>query len=356
MKISYLKQFLALLLPLIIFSLFSCSDPFEKYKKMSSSREMIESLTKGVSNARITVGIIKNGEMSFTVYGENGKELPNKEYLYDLGSISKVITGHMFAKAIYENLITLDNLDDSIDHYLDLPPKDYYPTIRRLLTHTSGYKYQYADFTPPRSTPFENPFYGVTKEMVTRLVGTINLENKDYSWEYSNFGVSVAGMVLESIFNEDYTSLVNRYFKDLGLNSIRVGDGTGNLSYHYQWNSGNPYIAVGGIVSTANDLMKFAQIQMDQTLPYAEYAHRVWAKDVDTGFDYPELGVRVDAMGLCWQIDRSNNIISHGGSIDTFETYVGFDKDQGIAVAVLSNIRSRIPSWVIGAKIFKELR
>ena len=356
MIIKYSRQIIVPFLSLIIFLFFSCSDPFDEYEKMSSSREMIKSLTKGVSNARITVGIVKNEEMSFIVYGENGKELQKKEYIYDLGSISKAITGHLFARAIYENLITLDNINDSIDQYLDLPSKDYYPTIRRLLTHTSGYKYQYADFMPPRSSPFENPFYGVTKEMVMHHVGSINLENKDYPWEYSNFGVSVAGMVLESIFNEDYTSLVNKYFKNLGLNNTRVGNGTGNLSYHYQWNSGNPYIAVGGIVSTVTDLMKFAKMQMDQTLPYAEFAYRVWAKDVDTGFDYPELGTCVDAMRLCWQIDRRNNIISHGGSIDTFETYLGFDKDRGIAVAVLSNIRSRIQSWVIGSEIFKELR
>ena len=344
-----------LLFPLIL-SIFSCSDPLDEWEKMSSSQEMIESLTKGVKNSRVTVGIVQNGYMSFTVYGENGKKLPNKEYIYDLGSISKAITGHLFARAIHETSFTLANLDDPIDLYLDLPKKDYYPTIRRLLTHTSGYEYQYADFMPPRSTPFENPFYGITREMMLHHVKSINLKNKDYSFKYSNFGLSVAGMVLEKIFNEDLTSLVNGYFRGLGLNSIRVGNGTGDLSYHYNWNNGNPYIAAGGIVSNVTDLMKFAQMQMDTTHPFTEYAHRIWADDVDTGFDFPKFGLHSNAMGLCWFIDNGINIIWHGGSVDTFETFIGFDKDTDIAVVVLSNIRSRLPSWVIGSQIFKELR
>jgi len=318
-----------------------------------SFMEMIESLTKGVKNAHITVGIVQNGEFSFTVYGENGRVLPNREYIYDIGSISKAITGHLFAKAIYENLI--DSIDDSIDQFLNLPAKNYYPTIRRLLTHTSGYKYQYTYFMPPILSPFENPFNGVNKEMVKHHIRTINLENKDYPFEYSNFGISVAGLVLESIFNEDYTSLVNRYFQELELTSIRAGDGTG-LSHNWRWNNGNPYIAAGGIVSNVTDLMKFAQMQIDDRLSYAEFAHRVWAENVNTGFDFHELGYAADSMGLCWFIDRTNNIISHGGATSTFCTFLGFDKTEGIAVVVLSNIRSKIPTWVIGSRKFKELR
>ena len=325
------------------------------YAKMSSM-EMIQSLTKNTKNARITVGIVQDGNMAFTVYGENGRTLPGTEYNYDLGSISKAITGHLFAKAIYEDLITLDDLDISIDRFLDLPRKNYYPTIKRLLTHTSGYKYQYAYYMPPKQAPFENPFYGITREMTIHHIKGINLENKDYPFGYSNFGLSVAGIVLEKIFNQEYTSLVNRYFQDLELNNTRVGNGKGNLKYHYIWNSDNSYIAAAGIVSTVTDLMKFAQMYIDETLPYAEYAGRIWAKDLNTDFKYPELGNNTDAMGLGWHIDTGNNIIWHGGALDTFCTYMGFDKDEEIAVVVLSNIRSRVPAWIIGSQIFKELR
>ena len=51
-----------------------------------SAREMIEYTTKGVRKAKVTVGIVQNGQMSFNVYGKNGKKLPNTEHIYEIAS------------------------------------------------------------------------------------------------------------------------------------------------------------------------------------------------------------------------------------------------------------------------------
>ena len=356
MKIFNTRQFFWLSLLQLIFLLSSCSMTIEDFANMSSI-EMIEYKTRGVRNARITVGIVQNGQMSFTVFGENARVLPNREYIYEIGSISKAITGHLFARAVHENLLTLGEIDVSIGNFLNLSPNGNYPTIRSLMTHTSGYKFQedYIFTLPQRTSPFENPFYGVTRRMVFDHIKRINFSNRSDSYEYSNSGIAVASLVLESIFNKDYASLVNSYFSNLGLNNTRIGDGRGNLSHYWRWNNGNPYIAAGGIVSSITDMMKFAQMQMDPA-SYASYSHKVWA-DVPPGFNFPELGVRADAIGLGWFIDRTHNVIWHGGSTDTFDTYLGFDKDNEIAVVVLSNIRSRgLQTFVIGSRIFKEIR
>jgi len=349
------RRFFGLLLLPITFSLFSCSMSPENIEGMSS-RELIESLTRNVRNARVTVGIVKNGEMSFTLYGENGRILPNREYLYDIGSITKVVVGQLFARAIYENLIALEDLDASIDIFLNLPSRNNYPTIRRILTHTSGYNEFFDYLLPPPLSPVENPLYGVTRNMTRRHVERIRVENREHPWHYSNSGFAVAGLVLESIFNEDFTSLVNSYFRGLGLYNTRVGDGRGDLSFYWRWNAGNPYIASGGLVSTVTDLMRFAQMQIEQTPAYVELAHREWASDVDITFPLPEFD-RTDAMGLGWWIDRTNDIIHHGGSTGALQTaYIGFDPSRKIAVVVLTNIRRNIPAWMIGAQIFKELQ
>jgi CubicO group peptidase (beta-lactamase class C family) len=135
---------------LIIFSLCSCGMSVDDIVGMSST-EMIEYTTNGVKNACITVGILQNGQTSFEVYGENGKILPNREHVYVIASISKSFTGALFCKAIYEGKA---DLDDSIDHFLDLPEKNYYPTIKRLLTHTAGYEREY--YMGPSSMNFFN--------------------------------------------------------------------------------------------------------------------------------------------------------------------------------------------------------
>ena len=63
-----------------------------------------------------------------------------------------------------------------------------------------------------------NDFYGITKEMVLNKVGSLNMDKKSYGFTYSNFGYAVLGLVLEAVYNTDYTSLVNSFIKnELGL-------------------------------------------------------------------------------------------------------------------------------------------
>ena len=97
--------------------------------------EMMAYTTKDNKDALTTVGIIKDGEITYDVYGQNGMKLSPAEHIYEIGSITKTFTTSLLSKAISEDRI---DLDSSIDEYLNLPSKDYYPTIRRLVTHTSG--------------------------------------------------------------------------------------------------------------------------------------------------------------------------------------------------------------------------
>jgi len=100
--------------------------------------------TQGKPDARITVGIIQDGQDSFTVYGENGQILPEENHVYEIGSLTKTITASMISRAVMDGRI---RLDDTIDAHLPLPEGKSYPTITELLTHTSGYS---AYFLRPR--------------------------------------------------------------------------------------------------------------------------------------------------------------------------------------------------------------
>ena len=70
--------------------------------------------TQGKPDARITVGIIKDGQASFTVYGENGQIFPEKNHEYEIGSLTKTITAAMISRAVTEGRI---RLDDTINAY-----------------------------------------------------------------------------------------------------------------------------------------------------------------------------------------------------------------------------------------------
>jgi CubicO group peptidase (beta-lactamase class C family) len=320
-----------------------------------SSIEMIEYTAKGVKKAVITVGIIQNGQMSYKVYGENGREISQKEHVYEIGSITKTFTTSLFSKAISENKISLD---DTICLFLDLPANNY-PTMRRLLTHTSGYKSSYYEgFVSTDFLNSGNSFYGITENKILNRIVTIDLENRDYPFEYSNFNMAVVGLTLESIYSEDYTLLMNSYIKnDLGLNHTKISDGGGDLSNYWIWNNGNPYVAAGAIVSTITDMMLYAQIQMDEIPSYLNLSHSVLAQVNATTSDYAKFGIRIDAVGVGWMIDTVNNIIWHNGGTGNYNSYLGFNKTKNIAVVVLSNMAPcfRFNATVIGSKLFKEL-
>ena len=351
-----MKKHLWILLVVIIFSLSSCPTPLEDVTEMSSM-EMIKYTTKGIKKAFVTVGIVNNGQLSYKVYGENGNELSQKEYIYEIGSITKTFTSILISKAIIDNKV---NLDDSIDSFLNLPSNGYYPTIRRLLTHTSGYKSSYYEgFISTNFLNNGNSYYGTTETTLVNRIGTVKLENRDYPFEYSNFGMAILGLILKKIYNKDYSLLMNDFIKsELELNNTKISDGSGDLANYWIWDKGNPYIAAGALLSNITDMMQYAKMQIDETQSYFSLSHNVLTKVNATPQNYSELGIRIDAVGSGWMIDTVNNIIWHNGGTSNYNSYLGFDKNKDIGVVVLSNMAPnfRNNSTLIGSKLLRELQ
>jgi CubicO group peptidase (beta-lactamase class C family) len=262
----------------------------------------------------------------------------------------------LLLKAISENSVSLDN---SISVFFNLPSKNYYPSIKQTITHTSGYKsFYYESYDSTNFLNSGNSFYNITEKTLLSRIGTINLENKDYPFEYSNFNMAVTGLILESIYNEDYTPLMNSYIKnDLGLNHTKISDGSGDLSNYWVWDNGNPYIAAGAIISNITDMMQYAKMQMDDIPLYLGLSHNVLVQVNATTSDYAKLGIRTDSVGAGWMIDTVNNIIWHNGGTSNYNSYLGFNKIKNIAVVVLSNMAPdfRLNATVTGLKLFKEL-
>ena len=200
-----------------------------------SFKEALEYTTKDNSDAVLTVGIVRNGQISYKVYGENGKELPAELHTYEIGSLTKTFTAALVNKAIKEEKISIDC---TIDNYLSLPEGNEYPTIKELLTHTSGYKGYYLE-SPMVSNFFKgrNDFYGITKEMVLSKAGNLSMDKAGYDFVYSNYGYAILGLVLEAVYGTEYTSLLNDFAqKELGLASTQISDKSGDLGNYWDWN------------------------------------------------------------------------------------------------------------------------
>lgn len=314
--------------------------------------DMLAYTTNGSKDAVITVGIIQNGKMTYDVYGENGSKLPREDHIYEIGSITKTFTTSLLCKAVIEGRVSLD---DSIDKYLSLPDKDYYPTIERIVTHTSGYKNYY--FEKPMITNFfkkYNDFNGITEEMLIKRIGKISLKDSEFSFTYSNFGISALGVVLERIYDEDYTKLINEYIlNDLGLKNTRISDGSIKIKNGWKWTESDAYLPAGALLSDITDMLQYLEMNMTGKFDYLSFAHNTLAEVEATSGINGKMGIRIDAVGAGWIIDKENNITWHNGGTSNYNSYIGFNKEKQIGVVILSNLppNYRIPATVMGIEI-----
>ena len=320
-----------------------------------SFEETLEYTTSGKADAVISVGIIQDGEATFKVYGENGKELESKLHTYEIGSLTKTITAAMINKAINEGKVTLDS---AIDEYLDLPKGNVYTTIEELLTHTSGYKGFY--FEKPMVSNFfkgRNDFYGVTKEMTINRLGEISVDKESYKFNYSNFGFATLGLVLEAVYDTDYKTLCNDFLQnELGLKNTKISDMKGDLGKYWDWEDTDAYLSAGAVISDVSDMLKYAQLQLEGNNVFAD-CHNSLKVINASNENYKSMGINMDEIGMSWIIDKENGIVWHNGGTGNYNSYLGFNPQTKTAVVVLSNLppNYKIPATVLGVKLLAEI-
>jgi len=327
-----------------------------RVQKMTVS-EMHAFTTKKKPDAAISVGVIQNGETRCAMYSLNGAELPPEGHIYEIGSVTKTFTAALLYKAISEGRASLD---DKIDKYLDLPVKRYYPTLRRLLTHTSGLKSNYFEIKMLKNYfRGKNFFNGYKTAQLIERIGKVELENKDYKFSYSNSGAAVVGAVLAKIYGESYTTLINRFISsELGLRNTMVADASGRLGKYWAWSDDDAYIPAGALTSTMEDMLKYAMLQLRGVPEYLRSAQEKLADINVKSATNAKLGIYMSSAGAAWIRDAENNIIWHNGGTGSYNCYFGFDPDRQIAVTVLSNLSYgyRVPATVIGVRMLTDMQ
>ena len=317
---------------------------------------LIEKECKGRKHLKLTIGTIINGEKNIQVFNETG-EIPNENYTYEIGSITKTFAGTLLAKYIHEDKMSLD---DSISKYVDgLDEDTYYPTIKRLATHTSGYGF-YPFTLRAGIRAFVEPIFTGTRfggkipdilnmneVKMKELILSKKVEDKDYPWAYSNFGIGLVGYAIGVASKKDFQTAMNDYLKnDLGMKNSFVGiksninlEGFANKDKKVDnWNFGESVIAsCGAISSTADDMLTYAQLQMDDELPYLKLAHEKHAP----------LNKMSD-MGLGWVLKKdSNHVIMHTGGTSGFHNFLVIDKKQKVAYIMLANYLVNLNKFVL---------
>lgn len=328
----------------------------ERVEAMSYEEVLREAL-KGKEDARVTVGVIKDGQMTYEVYGADAQVLEQTEYRYEIGSITKTMTAALLARAVQEEKLSLT---DTIDKYLEPPSGKVYPEIKALLTHTSGLDEEYVEWSmlPYLIHPKKNPFRGITGETVLQEYRRTKLkEGKEYRFSYSNYAFALLGQVLEKVYDTDYTGLLNEYLRDdLGMKDTCVSKGDADFEGNWIWESGDAYIPAGAVVSDITDMLLYADAQLgkDSTL---QMCHQT-LKQVNAASKWERMGgFCVDEVGMGWMIDTENGFIWHNGATGMHTSYLGFCPEKRTAAVVLSNLSQNedIQTTTLGFKRLMEI-
>ncbi len=245
---------------------------------------------------------------------------PDSQFI--IASITKQITAALIVIALKDKRVSLDS---TLDQFL-IEVKDEWVkrvTVHHLLTHTSGVE-------------------GFGKELKF-------LPGEKY--DYSNFGYSLLGRVLEHLTNKRYSELVGEFLAKLDMHATCVtGEGTiseiqeripGLVRGYDKDEHGrltpinNPRTAFDfpakGLVSTACDLFKWnCLLHQGKILDKDEYSKMVQP--------YAQVSDSVD-YGYGLKIPRLDGLkeIGHNGETHGYLTTVLYYPDAEMSVIILGN-------------------
>lgn len=308
-----------------------------------------QALVKDRPYAAVVVGVIEKGEEQVFAFGQCDGKPPDRDSVYEIGSVTKVFTGILLADRVKAGVV---KLDDPVQTHLPdgwvMPRRDDRDiTLLHLARHTSGLPKMSNGFLAAAIAHPEDPFARFDEAALKKgLPGTKLLSAIGARHEYSNVGVGLLGHALAHASKaESYEAiLTDRVLKPLSLGDTaitltdsskkRVIPGhTADGKRQSNWGFAT-CAACGALKSTVGDLLKFVKLNADPSGPLKdaiEMAQDNW-RDVRPG---------QEECGLCWiRFPAKKNeptLIWHNGQTGGYHAFVGFVPGKG-GVAVLCNV------------------
>jgi D-alanyl-D-alanine-carboxypeptidase/D-alanyl-D-alanine-endopeptidase len=278
--------------------------------------------------------------------GADRPDPPGPDTIFEIGSITKVFTATVLADMAEEGLVALD---DPVQRYLpeevELPVRGRPITLADLAAQTSGLPRLPKGLLGLSLRQRRNPYAGFTDAHLERAIAGTRLRgNPGEKVRYSNFGFGLLDYVLALRAGQSYEQLVReRICAPLRLMDTRISipvealprfaDGhnrRGRKVPHWDL----PTLAgAGALRSTVADLLRFLELQLRQ--PTTRLGRAAWATHE------PRARRGRLAQGLGWAslplLGHSVDVLWHNGGTGGFRGFVGFVKESGTGVVVLSN-------------------
>lgn len=305
------------------------------------------------------VGVLSSGETIVQGFGEVARgsgAKPDGKTVYEIGSISKALTGTLLADLAERSVLSVDDeLQAHLPKGSTAPERDEQPiTLAHLATHTSGLPRMPANLQP--SDPM-NPYADYDAKRALEFLSQHNLQRlPGEKYEYSNYAAGLLGYVLARAEDVSYEQLlVDRICEPLKMHDTHIAltpelqarlapPYDGGLNENRNWDL-NVLVGAGGVRSTVDDMLKLAAAALaedDDSRPVVEALHQAMQhRHGKPG----EIG-----MGLGWHRAVDGVTWWHNGQTGGYSGSLFIYPPAKLAVVVLSNTATQLTT-TMGEKI-----
>jgi len=303
---------------------------------------IFEKLKVFPANTQVSIAIIDGGVTKFYGVKREGDAMvaiENQQSVYEIGSISKVFTSTLLADLIVLKKLELNN---EINDYLSVPLKDSTRiTFKQLANHTSGLPRLPSNLNMMFADP-RNPYKDYDEKKLTEyLTNELKLAQKPgEKYAYSNLGAGLLGYIVSKIDNTDYETLVsNKIFSKYQMTSstttrskvesklVKGLDAVGAECSNWDL---AVLTGAGGVLSTAEDLSKFAIAHFDASNKVLELT-RTRTHDINENM----------GIAMAWHLVKGARGIEwpwHNGGTGGYSSSMAIETKNRNAVVILSNV------------------
>ena len=215
-----------------------------------------------------------------------------------------------------------------------------------LMNHRAGFQEYYTDMFLPAN------MQAYSLEEALKLDQPAQVFEPDTLTAYSNWGVALAGYIVERVSGESFVDYVHHHiFEPLDMKDSALApdlmDNPGVrqrrdklMCYSGTTPVGNAFYLIslypaGTCVSTLDDYIKYASCFVKDCCPLFEKQETFDVMMTATSY-YGDTGVAKNAHGF-WALPYGNNTFGHGGNTQACSSYITFDPEKQIGCVVMTN-------------------
>lgn len=330
-----MKKSIQLLTVLFLWTTFSYGQ--DMYKKIDSIINTSHQLNPEVG---FSIGFIQNNQEYYSSYGTLNKESNidiNKNSVFEIASITKLVTSNLLAQAVLEGKI---NVNDYIDAYL---PEHYVLNdaiknkirISDLASHQSGL--DDVDFGKLIAANPQQPINDITQKDLTALVNNCDQLSDYGTYRYSTLGFVLLGDILEQVYDKTYDDILreklitpyqmtNTLTKDFNVPNLTTGSNSdGGEQEFLKWHTA---ASAGLVKSSSSDMVTFLKAVLNDETTVGK------AAQLCENMYYKE-GNRIIGLGTNINTDAANTLYVKTGDTLGQSSILCYNREKNWGIIIL---------------------